>query len=160
MSWLVLLLGASSFAPWHVSPEALAAPCRAACAYSLDEILDAIRTVETGGESDGGRHATGDGGLAIGPFQIHRAHWLDTRLAGKYEDCRDPAYARREVVAYWRRYCPDALVELDAQVLARVHNGGPRSSGKESARAYWEKTRVQLEKARSESHRHARVCVA
>ena len=115
--------------------------------YSLEEILDAIRMVETGGQPDGGRPATGDGGRAIGPYQIHREHWLDSRVPGRYEDCRDPLYSRRVVIAYWQRWCPDALARCDAEVLARVHNGGPRGHEKTGTRPYWERVRVRLERA-------------
>jgi len=114
-------------------------------AWSLDEILSAVREVETGGEPDEGRRATGDGGLAIGPFQIHRAYWQDAGIRGAFEDCRDPEYARAVVLAYWRRYCPRALDELEAEVLARVHNGGPRGARLESTLAFWCKVERALE---------------
>lgn len=118
--------------------------------YSLEEILAAIRGVETGGEQHGGRFALGDGGLALGPFQIQRSHWIDAGLPGRYEDCRDPAYARREVLAYWERWCPQALARNDAEVLARVHNGGPRGAAKDSTLAYWDRTRTRLAATRVE----------
>jgi len=118
--------------------------------YSLDEILDAIRSVETGGLPYGGSQAVGDGGRALGPFQIHREHWMDSGMAGRYEDCRDPLYARREVLAYWQRWCPRALAERNAEVLARVHNGGPRGDGKASTQGYWSKTSARLAATRAE----------
>ena len=118
-------------------------------AYTLDEILDAIRVVESGNHVDGGRSATGDGGRAIGPYQVHRAHWLDSRLAGRFEDCRDPEYARREVLAYWRRWCPRALESRDAEALARVHNGGPDGAREACTLPYWRKVEARLERARA-----------
>ena len=42
--------------------------------YSWDDALRAIREVETGGLPDHGRGAVGDGGKALGPFQIHAAY--------------------------------------------------------------------------------------
>ena len=68
--------------------------------WSIDSILDAIRSTETGGLEDGGSAATGDGGCAIGPFQIHRAYFLDAGVPGQYSDCRDGETARRVVLAY------------------------------------------------------------
>src|SRR5688572_13408322 len=116
--------------------------------WTLEEILDAVRVVETGGEKHGGRRSTGDGGSAIGPYQIHRAYWTDARLPGRYEDCRDPRYARSVVLAYWRRYCPKALEALDAETLARIHNGGPDGNRETSTVAFWRKVERELVRAR------------
>lgn len=115
-----------------------------ASSFSLDEVLDALRAIESGGQRDGGRSATGDGGRAIGPYQIHYAYFLDAGVEGRYEDCRDPAYSRRVVIAYWQRWCPDALEVCDAEVLARVHNGGPQGARKHSTLAYWHKVERRL----------------
>jgi len=131
------------------SGVALQRPPRTSPAYTLDEILDAIRAVESGNHPDGGRNATGDGGRAIGPYQVHRAHWIDSRLPGRFEDCRDPAYARREVVAYWKRWCPEALERCDAEVLARIHNGGPDGARERATLPCWRKVRAELERSRS-----------
>jgi hypothetical protein len=116
--------------------------------WTVDEILSAVRFVETGGAPDEGRCAVGDGGRAIGPFQIHRAYWQDAGLPGAFEDCRDPEYARAVVLAYWRRYCPRALDDLDAEALARVHNGGPTGDRRESTRGFWRKVEGVLEASR------------
>ena len=116
--------------------------------WTLDEVLAAIREVETGGAADGGRHATGDSGAALGPYQIHRVYWQDARVAGRYEDCADAEYSRRVVAAYWRRWCPRAVETIDAEVLARVHNGGPRGDTKRSTLAFWRKVEAALERGR------------
>src|SRR5262245_20264492 len=107
--------GAATTAPaTNVRPIETKLVNEARARWTLAEILDALRTVETGGERNGGRHAIGDGGAAIGPYQIHRAYWIDAKLPGRFEDCRDPDYARAVVLAYWKRYCPEALERLDA----------------------------------------------
>ena len=124
-------------------PARLDAPVRP----SLDRVLDAIQCVETGGERDGGERAIGDQGRSIGPFQIQRAYWIDAGVPGRYEDCRDAAYARTVVIAYWKRWCPDALERTDAEVLARTHNGGPRGMRKASTLAYWKKVESKLQTA-------------
>lgn len=150
-----------------VSASALAAPVRASAAaapapesapaaantasYSLDELLAALRLVETGGLRHEGRHATGDGGKAIGPYQIHRSYWKDSRLPGTHEDCRDPAYAREVVMAYWRRYCPRELAQGEVEVLARVHNGGPEGHRKSATLKFWRKVETELQRARSKA---------
>jgi hypothetical protein len=117
--------------------------------WSLDEIFAALRQVETGGSKSGGRRSVGDGGRAIGPLQIHRPYWEDSRVPGRFEDCREMAYARKVALAYWRRYCPEALEKLDAETLARVHNGGPTGDRKESTKNFWRKVERELERRRA-----------
>lgn len=126
------------------------APVARAKRWTLEQILDALRLVETGGEKDGGRHSTGDSGGAIGPFQVHRAYWIDARVPGRWEDCRDPRYARAVVVAYWKRYCPKALEALDAETLARVHNGGPDGAREKATLPFWRKVERALVKQAEE----------
>lgn len=87
-------------------------------------------------------HAVGDGGRAIGLYQIHRSYWQDSGVPGTWEDCRDPAYARRVVLAYWKRHCPGALKRGDVEVLSRVHNGGPRGHRKRITASYWHAIRA------------------
>jgi len=115
--------------------------------HTLLEVLDAIRVVETRGTPNSGRDSGGDSGRAIGPFQIDYSYWKDAGLPGKYEDCRDMDYARRVVLAYWRRYCPNALAEHDAEILARTHNGGPSGAKRDSTLPFWKKVQKELDKA-------------
>jgi soluble lytic murein transglycosylase-like protein len=113
-----------------------------------ENLLDAIVQVESGGNPK----AVGDGGKAIGAFQIHRSYWkdavaFDKTLGGTYNDCFDPAYARRVVIAYMSRYAPpNATLEQ----LARIHNGGCNILKKRGTKAwdnttaYWNKVRKHL----------------
>ena len=108
-----------------------------------DRLLDAIATVESNHNPD----AVGDGGKAIGVFQIHQVYWQDAvqhdpSIGGVYEDCRDPAYARRIVIAYMDRYAP---ANASDETLARIHNGGPRGHKKSATIKYWKKVKVHLE---------------
>ena len=135
----------------HAPHIASAAEARRAERWTLDEIFVALREIETGGIKNEGRRAIGDGGKAIGPLQIHRDYWLDSKVPGRFEDCRDPAYARRVVLAYWRRYCPEALEKLDAEVLARVHNGGPKGDRKEATMVFWRKVERELRRQREKA---------
>ena len=109
-------------------------------------ILDAIRTVETGGEADPDR-AIGDKGRALGAYQIHRGYWLDAtekdpalRALG-YESVTDREIAERVVIAYLTRYSPDWKLET----VARIHNGGPKGHRKESTLDYARKVRAAME---------------
>lgn len=114
--------------------------------WSLQEVLDAIRMVESGDRTD---PPDGDGGLAIGPYQIHRVYWQDAlqaepELGGDYQDCRRRSYAERVIGAYMRRHAPDAWRERDAQIIARVHNGGPTGAQKTATLRYWGRVRAAL----------------
>lgn len=114
-------------------------------ATTMTEFLRAIRTVETGGEPNGGRDAIGDQGRSIGPYQIGLAYFKDSNVKGQWEDVRDPAFAERVMIAYWRRYCPAALASNDFETLARVHNGGPRGAAKNATLPYWRKVHALLD---------------
>ncbi len=108
---------------------------------SVSNVLNAIEQVETGG-----RDVTGDGGAAIGPLQVHRACWIDSKVDGQYSDCHDAAYARRVAIGYWTRYCPKALETGDAETLARTWNGGgPSGARKKATIPYWNKVKAALE---------------
>lgn len=113
--------------------------------HDTDRILDAIRQTETGGEKDPA-NAVGDGGKAIGPFQIHYAYWkdavqFDPSIGGKYSDCKDEAYARKIVIAYLTRYAPN----WNDETVSRIHNGGPKGHKKSSTLDYWAKVRKNLD---------------
>jgi hypothetical protein len=113
-----------------------------------DALLDAIRQVESSNDPN---VPDGDGGKAIGQYQIWKAYWLDacefdpSLKAGKYEDCRtDERYARRVVIAYLSRYGKGK----SAKELARIHNGGPRGHRKDATLAYWSKVEDAMEDER------------
>ena len=115
----------------------VAAPSYGVSQADFEKLLAAIATVESGGDPS----AVGDGGKAIGIFQIHRGYWqdavaFDKTLGGKYEDCFNPAYARRVVTAYLRRYAPKGATLED---LARLHNGGCNIFKKRGTKA-WDNT--------------------
>lgn len=114
--------------------------CTVAAAQPSERLLDAIRQLESGG-----RDLTGDGGRAIGPYQIHRRYWqdavrLDPSLGGTYNDCRREQYARRVVKVYLAHY---GKGKTDEQ-MARIHNGGPTGHRKRATVGYWTKIRRVL----------------
>ena len=113
----------------------------------LDRVVQAICQVETGGEADPA-NAVGDGGKAIGPYQIHKAYWVDATqydktIGGTYAECKDKAYATKVVMAYFRRYAPKNATVED---LARIHNGGPKGHRKDATLGYWAKVQAVLRK--------------
>ena len=93
-------------------------------AERLENIFNAIRAVETGGESDP-TEAVGDSGRSFGPYQISKKYWLDAGAICEWDDVKKAAEAEKVMLAYWKRYCPRALKKGDAATLARIHNGGP-----------------------------------
>ena len=115
--------------------------------FNAAPILDAIEAVETGGHADPA-NAIGDGGKAIGPYQIWATYWQDAvehdpslvANGETYDSVRDRAYARRVVMAYWSRYAKS----WDSETLARVHNGGPKGATKRATIGYWAKVRAKL----------------
>ena len=92
-------------------------------------------------ESNRGKNLVGDGGKAIGPYQIWREYWqdaveFDKTIGGKYEDCMNKAYAEKIVRAYWKRYAPKGAT---LEQLARIHNGGPKGHTRTATLKYWQK---------------------
>lgn len=103
-------------------------------AYSAppERFWGALHTVESGGGLGPikGDFSAKTGFQALGPLQIHRAYWQDSRVPGRYQDCADLAYSRRVVSAYLQRYAKAAWDKGDrnsCDLLARVHNGGPNA---------------------------------
>jgi soluble lytic murein transglycosylase-like protein len=120
-------------------------PCRLTNADSTDTInrlLPALARVESKNDPN----AIGDGGAAIGIYQIHRAYWqdavdFDKSLGGSYNDCFNPEYAKRVVRAYLKRY---GSTTATVEQLARIHNGGPKGCTKRATIKYWKKVRKEL----------------
>jgi hypothetical protein len=109
-----------------------AAPAAAVDANDIEQLLDAIARIE----SHGNANAVGDGGRALGAYQIRRAYWEDgTQLLGvdwPHRDATDPKKARRVVKAYLLHYGQGkSLLEM-----ARIHNGGPHGHEKEATLPY------------------------
>lgn len=126
-------------------PTLIALCISASASAQSAALLDAIRRVETGGCADPSA-AVGDNGKAIGPYQIHRVYWQDavehSGIGGTYADCRNEEYARRVVRAYMVRYAPKGASD---EVMARIHNGGPKGHRKAATKAYWAKVRKHLD---------------
>ncbi len=112
--WLVVLVPA-----WFAVTSAQAA---AVDPNDIERLLDAIARIESHCDPN----AVGDGGRALGAYQIHRLYWQEgAELLGvdwPHRDAADPKKARRVVKAYLLHYGKGkGLVEM-----ARIHNGGPR----------------------------------
>jgi hypothetical protein len=112
--------------------------------YTVEQLLQAIRLVESGDDPS----AVGDGGKAIGCYQIWRVYWIDSRIPGTYQDCYDRDYSTRVVRAYWKRYATKRRLgrEPTLEDLARIHNGGPNGYKKQSTIKYWRKIQEMLKR--------------
>jgi len=117
----------------------LLALCATAQAAPPDSFFRALHVVETSGRTG---PILGDGGKALGPLQIHRAYHADSRVAGDYSRVADLDYSKRVATAYLKRYAPTAWKAGDVEVLARVHNGGPRGHLKPATKGYAAKVKA------------------
>ncbi|MCL5282556.1 MAG: transglycosylase SLT domain-containing protein [Planctomycetes bacterium] len=122
--WLVVLVPA-----WFAVASAQAT---AVDPNDIERLLDAIARIE----SQGDPKAVGDGGRALGAYQIYRVYWEEgTELLGvdwPHRDAADPQKARRVAKAYLLHYGKGkSLVEM-----ARIHNGGPRGCEKKGTLPY------------------------
>jgi hypothetical protein len=117
----------------------LLALCATAHAAPPDSFFRALHVVETSGRTG---PILGDGGRALGPLQIHRAYHADSRVAGDYSRVADLDYSKRVATAYLKRYAPAAWKAGDVEVLARVHNGGPRGHLKPATKGYGVRVRA------------------
>jgi len=112
-----------------------------------DELLSQIVHVESRGKDD----AVGDGGKAIGAYQIWESYYNDavqydpslSENGKTYQDVTDRDYATKVVEAYMSRYATKKRLgrEPTAEDLARIHNGGPNGYKKDATKKYWEKVK-------------------
>jgi len=105
-------------------------------------LLDAIAEIESKNKPC----AIGDGGKAIGAYQIHRSYWRDgTRFLNvnwDYSLAFDSVKSRMVVKAYLLHYGKGKTL-FD---MARIHNGGPNGLNKNSTLAYARKINKILKK--------------
>ena len=111
----------------------------------LRPLLDALAIVE----SNNNDKAVGDGGRAIGRYQVWRVYWQDAvehapELGGEYQDVLSKEYAERVIVSYLHRYAKEAIAEGDFEKLARIHNGGPKGYKKRATVPYWNRVETHL----------------
>jgi hypothetical protein len=101
-----------------------------------EKFFRALHLVETSGRTGA---ILGDNGRALGPLQIHRAAFIDSKIVGRYEQCADLSFATKVASSYLRRYAPAAWKNNDVATLAAVWNGGPNGVKKKAAQAYAKK---------------------
>jgi hypothetical protein len=116
-------------------------------ANAIDEkFFKAIHQVESSGRVG---PIVGDGGKALGPFQIHREYFndaaeVDSSLGKNYNRVTDLEFSKRVVLSYLKRYAPKAVMTNNYEVLSRIHNGGPLGYKNPNTLNYWNKVRKNL----------------
>ena len=135
---------------WLMAGPAFSSPP----AYTWRQTLDAIRQVETGGCENEGRGAKGDKGKSLGPYQIWNIYWQDAAVPGREyrEVLHDKKLSELVVERYMQRYARESLRRLqrgtgtlkDVEVVARIHNGGPKGHQRKSTLGYWIKARKEV----------------
>lgn len=111
-----------------------------AFAAPSEKFFRALHLVESSGRTGAilGDYVNGKP-RALGPLQIHRAAFIDSKIVGRYEQCADLAFSKRVASSYLLRYAPTAWKNNDIATLAAVWNGGPKGPGRKAAQAYAKK---------------------
>ena len=125
------------------------------------EVVPAIATVESGGNpsAKGDKNKKTGRYDAIGMYQLHTEYVRDVNRIIKLlkmsikpyrmADRLNP-YASRQMVKFYlyhygSRYRLDTGKEPTAEVLARIHNGGPLGYKKKATEKYWLKVKAVMD---------------
>jgi len=103
----------------------------------------ALHIVETHGKLGA---IIGDNGAALGPLQIHKPYFIDSRVSGNYSQCSELPFSIKVVSAYLKRYAKTAWETNDIETLARIHNGGPRGASNPRTLKYAQKVMLEVRK--------------
>lgn len=104
------------------------------------KFIHAIHQVETQGRLGKIRGAHGE----IGPLQIREVYWVDSGVPGDFVNCYDYDYSVKVVTAYLNLYGEKHIKNNNFEILAKLHNGGPKWSKYRRTEAYWQKVRKFL----------------
>ncbi len=128
-------------------------------ALTIDDLMDAIHQVETGGKTGailGDYDKVNKTYRALGPLQIWKSFYddakeYDVQTGGKflltqtsYQDCASLIISKRVALAYFNRYAKKAIKSNDYEKLSRIFNGGPNGDRKTSTVIYWKKVQKYL----------------
>lgn len=119
------------------------------CMANCKDVYSAISIVESGCND----YSIGDGGNAIGRFQIWPCYVNDVnRILGynafTLNDRKDPEKALQMIKIYTeyygKRYERITGKKVTAEIIARLHNGGPNGFQKQCTLKYWHKVKSVL----------------
>lgn len=116
-------------------------------ATQLTQLISALIIVESNGRDS----SIGDGGLAVGPLQIHKCVVEDVnRLEGTsytWKSMTNRVAARKVCALYLQRYAEGRSQEY----AARVWNGGPKGPTKHATDRYWQRVNRVLQQQKGGS---------
>ena len=111
--------------------------------------LTSLAMVESSGR-DTIKHLDTNGRYSYGCLQIQTPYLQDSRLNYTLEDMyvRSKAFevAKAYLTRYANSYAKRTGKPVTYEVLARIHNGGPRGAEHSATNGYWQKVRSELEK--------------
>ena len=130
-------------------PRPVVNTSKAAGHYTMEDLLDAIEQVESGGDAN----AIGDNGNAVGSYQIWKIYVDDVNrinrigYTDKYSDPIQYDYNDRKSKYLSRYMVKTYLTHYGGTVeeMARKHNGGPTGHKKEATVKYWLKVKAEME---------------
>eukprot|EP01084_Bolivina_argentea_P066531 121275_1 len=116
--------------------------------YSKENFYHALHIQESSGAL---KSKAGDDGKAIGPYQIWKPYFTDSKAAGKYPDIVEKVEGAKPVVdGYMKRHAKndwsDSMTIDQVKKCARIHNGGPRGHTKQATVDYWNSFKTHLNK--------------
>lgn len=115
--------------------------CFSVPAADLNSFLGALAKVESSNNSK----AVNKKENALGLYQIRPGYFKDSGVKAKHNDVFKPDVAKKVVLAYFQKYEPTALKNLDFETLARCHNGGCGwRRNKSATNDYWQKVKKNL----------------
>lgn len=107
-----------------------------------DQLMDAIAVVESN------RGATSANVYQFKPIWVEDVNRISGQHLTFEQAISDDAVARACIRTYWEyygaRYYRLTLKQPNAEVLARIHNGGPDGWRMPSTRAYWNRVKATL----------------
>lgn len=117
--------------------------------FEKGSLLHAIAVVESKIDPT----AIGDGGDAVGIFQIHKIYVDDVNRIAKtsytYEDRFSVKKSTEMIEIYLNHYSKvyknKTGKEATNEVKARIHNGGPNGWSKKSTERYWKRVKKYLQ---------------
>ncbi len=104
------------------------------------QLAAAIIAVESGGND----LAVGDGGRAIGAFQIHRGVVQDVNRIYKTQFTHSGMTNRSNATIVFEKYLTIYGRGKSTEELARIWNGGPNGHKKSVTINYWQKVKTRF----------------
>lgn len=109
---------------------------------NVEKFFRAINQVETGGRAG---LIYGDKGRTLGPMQISKSYWEDSKTYGNYFQCTNYNYSCRVITNWMNRYNKKEWDAHNWEACARAHNSGPNWKNKlNKTDAYWRKVKRYL----------------